>query len=110
VDLGVGTHLDTVRIARGSLYLDRELCERYLTRVASVALMLRDGRIVLLPLHGTPGGGLLLKVRNARGDRVIHAPDFLRSLGIEESAAEFRLPARWDDGAAGLILDRAETE
>ena len=103
------TRLGTVRIARGSLYLDRALCERYLPRVDSVALLLRDGRIALLPLHGTPGGGLLLKVRNARGDRVIHAPDFLRTLGIEESAAELQLPARWDDGAAGLILDSAVT-
>jgi hypothetical protein len=40
-------------------------------------------------------GGLLVKYLNARGDRVIHAPELLRELGVPDSA-EFAVAARCD--------------
>jgi len=94
-----------LRIGRGSIYLERELCERYFDGVESVAAVRREDRVILMPLRGSSAGGLLLKVRNARGDRVVHAIDFLRTLGIGEETPEFLARAQWDAGAAGLVFE-----
>jgi hydrogenase maturation protease len=96
------------RIARGSIYLDRALCAQYLGDAVSVAVLQRDGRSLLVPLHGSTAGGLLLKVLNARGDRVVHAEEFLRTVGIEADAPERRVPVRWCPEVAALILDGLE--
>jgi hypothetical protein len=107
-DLGVpgdsGVH--RVQIARGSIYLDRDLCQRFLPNVSCVAAMVRDGQVYLLPLRGPAAGGMLLKVRNARGDRVLHADEFLRTLGISADAPERSVRTRWDSEAAGLVLEQ----
>lgn len=94
----------SVRIARGSIYLDLEACDRYLPGVVSVATVCRDGSVLLLPLHGAAAGGSLLKVRNARGDRVVHALEFLRTLGIDADTPELDVRVRWDAEIAGLVL------
>jgi hypothetical protein len=96
--------IDAVRIARGSIYLDRDLCERYLPAVAAVALLARDDKTFMLPLHGPTAGGLLLKVRNARGDRVVHATEFLQSQGITPDAPERSVLVQWAAEIGGLWL------
>lgn len=96
--------LPTLGLARGSLYLSRELCELYFPGIASVALLQREGGVYLLPLRGAAAGGALLKLRNARGDRVVHAPELLASLGIRESDPERHLAVRWEAEAAGLRI------
>ena len=93
----------TARIARGSVYLDREVCDLYLPGVASITMINRDGRAYLLPLHGSDSGWLL-KMRNARGDRVVHALQFLFMLGLDADT-EMQVPVRWDSGMAGLLLE-----
>lgn len=95
----------TARIARGSIYLDRELCDLYLPGTESVAAICREGRVYLLPLRGSAAGGSLLKVRNARGDRVVHALEFLRTLGIDAQAPALSVPVRWESDVAGLLLE-----
>jgi hypothetical protein len=92
------------RIARGSIYLDRELCERYLPGVTAVAPLVRAGRALLLPLRGPAAGGLLLKIRNGRGDCVVHADDFLAGLGLG-SEAEREVAVHWESESAGLVLE-----
>lgn len=52
----------------GSLRLDAAVAERYFPADALVAVR-RDDELWLLPLIGPEGGGLLLKQRNAAGDR-----------------------------------------
>ncbi len=94
-----------IRIARGSVYLSRELCDQYLPGVSTIALLFKDGLVFLLPLHGTTAGGVLLKIRNARGDRVAHAVEFLRTLGIEADAPERCVGVRWISEIAGLLLE-----
>jgi hypothetical protein len=94
----------SLRITRGSLYLDRGLCDLYLPGISSVALLQRDGQVLLLPLHGATAGGALLKTRNARGDRVVHAPEFLRTLGIDDSDPARIVSVRWVSEVAGLLL------
>lgn len=91
-------------IVGGSLYLNRELCDSYLPGIGAIALLNRDGCVYLLPLHGASAGGMLLKIRNAHGDRVAHALEFLRSLGIDADTPELRYPVYWTPDIAGLLL------
>jgi hydrogenase maturation protease len=95
---------DEVRIAHGSIYLDRDLCERYLPDVVMVALLVRAGKTFILPLRGPVAGGLLLKVRNARGDRVVHAAEFLSALGISPDAPGRQVLVQWAPEIGGLWL------
>ncbi|MFZ5559019.1 MAG: hypothetical protein ACOZDY_20270 [Pseudomonadota bacterium] len=96
------------RVARGSIYLDRELCDLYLPGVSAVAILRREGRMFLVPLTGTAAGGLLLKVRNARGDRVVHAPETLTSPDMAETGPERIVPVRWNQYLHGLLLEGFE--
>jgi len=94
-----------VRILRGSIYIDRELYEQYMPDVSCVATVARDGRVYILPLRGPSPGGSLLKIRNARGDRVVHADEFLHTVGVSVEAPERRVPVRWIPEMAGLLLE-----
>jgi hypothetical protein len=94
-----------IRLARGSIYLDSALCAAYFSDTAALAAIVRDGHAYLLPLRGPAAGGLLLKVRNARGDRVVHADEFLLTLGIAGSAPERWVGVRWVPDMAGLLLE-----
>jgi hypothetical protein len=93
-----------VSVARGNFYLSREICETYLPGVLSVALMVRDEEVMIVPLIGQSAGGLLLKQRNARGDRVIHAQEFFRSRNLPEEFEARTVPVRWSREAAALAV------
>lgn len=93
-----------VVIARGSFYLSRELCDAYFPGTVSVALIERAGAVLIVPLRADSAGGLLLKQRNARGDRVVHAQEFLREHGVAEQFEPRSLPARWDANSAALAI------
>lgn len=95
----------SIHIASGSLYLSRELCDLFLPNISTIALLNRDGCVFLLPLHGASAGGMLLKIRNAHGDRVAHALEFLRTLGIDADTPELSFRVRWIPDLAGLLLD-----
>ena len=100
------THADSAQslvVHRGSIYVPAGICGKYFHGVEAVALLSRGNDIVLMPLHGEGGGGLLLKVKNARGDRVIHAREFLSSLDIREDIA-FDAAFRWDSELTGLRM------
>ena len=93
-----------VVIARGNLYLSRELCDAYFAGTVSVALIERAGACLIVPLRADSVGGLLLKQRNARGDRVIHAQEFLRGHGVAEQIEPRSMPVRWDEDSAALMI------
>jgi len=93
-----------VSVARGNFYLSREICETYLPGVLSVALLVRDEEVMIVPLIGQSVGGLLLKQRNARGDRVIHAQEFFRSRNLPEELEARTVPVRWSREAAALVV------
>jgi hypothetical protein len=95
----------TVRIQNGSLYLDAEVYDTYCRGRDSVAVMPREHVIALFPLAPGSAGGSLAKVKNARGDRVIHAPGLLRDLGLDDSHSE-ELPLEWDAELSALTLPR----
>jgi len=69
-----------VAIRRGNIYLSRELCGAHLAGAHSIALVAHDEGVLIVPLIQQSAGGMLLKIRNARGDRVLHAQEFLRAI------------------------------
>ncbi len=87
----------------GNIYLSAEAYEKYLPGLDSVALLQRDGDIVLLPVHQAGAGGSMIKVRNARGDRVIPAREYLAGCEIPEDVRLSRA-CRWDSALAALRL------
>lgn len=96
---------DAVRLVRGSFHLPRELCDRCFPGTVSVALLKREGRVMIVPLAADSAGGILLKQRNARGDRVIQAQEFLRQQGIPEEFGDRPLAVRWCRELAALEVE-----
>ena len=96
-----------VRIADGSLYLDAEVYEHWFRGVQTVVLLGDPATLLIVPVVHAPTGGLLVKIRNARGDRVIHAPEALAGRGVAPRL-EGCFPARWDDRKAALRIDLAD--
>lgn len=93
-----------VKINNGYIYLDAEICERYFPSVETVALLkTSEVELLVMPLKNQAAGGLLLKRKNSRGDRVIAAMDFLRNLEIEDYS-NILCDCRWDSEAQGLVL------
>lgn len=96
--------LDGVTVARGNIYLSREIHEICLKEANCVALLARDDSLLIVPLMKDSAGGLLLKIRNARGDRVIHAQEFFRAQGLAEDFETRAVRARWSAEAAALVI------
>jgi hydrogenase maturation protease len=98
-----------ITIARGNIYLPREVCDLYFPRSDSIALLRHEADLFLIPLVQQSAGGMLLKIRNLHGDRVVHAQEFLRAQGREETAEHFCLVCWNADRAAlqisGIFLD-----
>jgi hydrogenase maturation protease len=92
-----------VRITRGSFYLGAELYERYFHGAPSIAVTSVNGQIALMSLQEQAAGGLLAKVRNARGDRVVHAREFLLEQRVGESE-EHELAAEWNADLMALVV------
>jgi hypothetical protein len=84
-----------VSIRRGSIHLPRALCDAHLADVGAVALLARDAAVLIVPLARRSAGGLLLKVRNARGDKVLHAMEFLRARGLPEDFEQRWFRVEW---------------
>ncbi|OSI61130.1 hypothetical protein BSZ21_32530 [Bradyrhizobium canariense] len=91
-----------VRVARGALYLSRETYDRYFAGLEAVILLRRADDLWIMPVRHAAAGGYLLKLRNSRGDRVVHAPDFLREHAVDEYVAS-QLPVAWSPEAGALI-------
>src|SRR5205085_8468365 len=72
-----GAIVHQARIGDGRVLLSRATWERYLARAGSAVLLEREGQVFLVPLGGSSAGGMLLKQRNAQGDRVLLAEEFL---------------------------------
>jgi hypothetical protein len=98
-------HSPTVRIQNGSLYLDADVYAEFFGGRDTVAVLPRDGCIALFPLSTGSAGGSLAKIRNARGDRVIHARELLRGIAVDDSDSH-ELDARWDQELAALTFPR----
>lgn len=94
-----------VHVGDGRVVLSRETCEEYLRGATTAALVERDGQAYLVPLSGPTAGGMLLKQRNARGDRVLIATDFLAERGFGRFTAERALTVRWLAEVGALLIE-----
>jgi hypothetical protein len=73
-----------VEVRAGRVHIPSEVYERALPGCPALALLVRDGQWLLLPLLGG-AGGLQIKLRNAQGDRVVEAQEFFRGQGLEDT-------------------------
>ena len=96
----------TLVVRRGGLYLPGADCERFFPGVETVILLRRDDDLLLLPARGAVAGGFMLKLRNAAGDRVVHAAEFFRANGIEDHD-ERTFTFAWSQDRGGLVVEGA---
>lgn len=81
---------------RGYILLPAEVARQYFPNDVLV-LMVKGNEVWMLPTRGPVAGGLLLKQRNADGDRSLLAAPYLPP----ETSAE-RWPAFWDERSGAL--------
>ena len=93
-----------IAIARGNLYIPYETCEKYLKNIEAIALLPHENGILLIPLILDSAGGLLLKVKNLQGDRIIHAQEFFRNNGYLEEFQEKFYEVEWNSERAALLI------
>jgi len=98
-----------VHIGDGRVVLSRETCELYLGGATAAALVERDGQCYLVPLGGPTAGGMLLKQRNVRGDRVLLATEFLTERGFGRFTSERAFDVRWVAEAGALLIEGLQT-
>ncbi len=83
----------------GYLRLNRDDAEHFFPEDTLLALW-RDESLVLLPTRGAAAGGLMLKQRNANGDRSL-----LISEVFDFEIPEGEFTAVWDDSIGGLRVN-----
>lgn len=92
-----------LHLAHGHLQVSRELRAARFPGAVSVGLLARGRDLLVIPLLGSGAGGLLLKLRNGRGDCAVAAHEFLHRHGVADDAPR-PLPARWDDELGALVV------
>lgn len=80
----------------GYLRMGAEVASRYFPRDGLVALV-RGPEMWLMPTHGDGSGGLLLKQRNAHGDRAVLVQEELPPRPVRGWR-----PAFWDESQGAL--------
>ena len=68
----------------------------------SDALNIIDAIFLLMPVQQA-GGGLLFKIKNAKGDRIVHAIEFFQQHGIEVEEEKV-LEVEWSTELAALTF------
>ena len=93
-----------VWLCNGRLFLTLPAFDRYLAGCSAVALLARDAGWLLMPLRAG-AGGLQVKLRNARGERVIEAQEFFRSQGMEDCPARQSIRLRADPSTGAWQIE-----
>jgi hypothetical protein len=94
-----------VSIARGNIYIPFETYDKYLKNIEAIALLPHEIGFLIFPLIQQSAGGLLLKVKNLRGDRIIHAQEFFRNNELAESFDEVECEALWESERHALLIN-----
>ncbi len=96
-------NLHTIKLANGNLYLDYAVYDTYFRGIDNVVLLSKHPFIHIMPVYQKGAGGLLLKIRNARGDRVVNAIEFFENNGVDVFE-ERVFPVVWDNVEAALVF------
>lgn len=83
----------------GYLRLDATLAQQYFPEDTLVAF-LRDGKLILMPTRGAGGGGLILKQRNAAGDRAVLLAELFQFREIPSGP----YTGTWDNSIGAFVL------
>ncbi|MCC6142081.1 MAG: hydrogenase maturation protease [Nitrospira sp.] len=89
-------------VRQGSIFIDASTYARYFLGLECIVLLRQEHTLMLLPVRHAAAGGLLMKVRNAQGDRVIHAQEFFRGQGIDDDR-EWTGSLQWNEQRAALV-------
>jgi hypothetical protein len=100
----VRSSFDFELTSEGYLRLRREDAEHFFPNDVLLCLW-REGVLVLLPTRGAAAGGLMLKKRNAVGDRSV-----LVSEVFDFEIPNGRFQAAWDENIGGLRVDLKSLE
>lgn len=93
-----------ITIGRGNIYIPLKTYNAYLKTIEAVALLPHEDGILIFPLIQGSSGGLLLKIRNLAGDRLVHAQEFFRNNGYVEDFDERAADVRWLTDRAALLV------
>jgi len=100
----------SLTLRHGSLRLPAATCQRFFAGLDAVLLLPRDGDLLILPVKAAAGGGHLLKIVNAAGDRAVSGVELFRVQNLDaeliDGFREVTCEARWSPTDAALILDR----
>ena len=86
---------------RGSVYVAREIYERFFPGLETVILLRRADDLLILPVRSAVAGGFMLKLRNRAGDRVVNAAEFFRDNGIDDDC-DLNVDVEWSEAQGGL--------
>jgi hypothetical protein len=92
-----------IELRDGRLHIGRAAYDELFDACLAVALIAREDGWWLLPLRGG-AGGLQIKIRNARGDRVVESQEFFRAQGLDDSPKPRRLALQFDASKGGFRL------
>lgn len=94
--------MQQITLKNGNLYLDSELYDTYFNTINAVALLKQESTFLIMPVQQA-GGGLLLKIKNAKGDRIIHAIEFFQQY-IMVTDEEISLDVEWSSELCALMF------
>ena len=94
--------MNQLGLKNGNLYLDNDLYETYFSSINSVVLIKKESLFLMMPVQQA-SGGLLLKIKNAKGDRIVHAIEFFLLHGIDEET-EMMLDVEWSTEFSALTF------
>ncbi len=95
-----------VLLRAGRLHIPAAVFDGHLAGSTAVALLARDGQWWLMPLLAG-AGGLQIKLRNPRGDRVVESQEFFRGQGWEDAAAATEFMLLFDESRGAFRLESA---
>ncbi|MCF6193463.1 MAG: hypothetical protein L3J46_03925 [Kangiellaceae bacterium] len=97
-----------IRIADGNLYMDKNVYDIYFKKIESVALLYKPPLVLIMPVQQSGNGGMLLKIRTARGDRVLSIFEFLENNKLQE--LKCTVPVVWNTEQAALTFKIIDNE
>ena len=92
----------SVRIGDNNIYLSTQIHQTFFLNLETVILLKEVESIVIMPIQGSLYGGLMLKIINSKGDRVINAHDFFEHNQFSHLNGEYSVS--WDKDKMGLLI------